>query len=86
MLQVSKTAEYRGEIYAEGALAMYANASVSNGQIQYMNQNIQDWSIYMSHNAEIMQDFIDFQNQVMSDAQEDAQTVGKRVQGDEANE
>lgn len=80
MLKVNKTSEYRGEIYANDVLAMYVNASVSNGQIQYMNQNIQDWNAYMAHNADIMQDFIKFQQQVMTDAQTDAKTVAEGVE------
>lgn len=80
MLKVNKTSEYRGEIYANDVLAMYVNASVANGQIQYMNQNIQDWNTYMAHNADIMQDFIKFQQQVMTDAQTDAKTVAEDVE------
>lgn len=79
MLKVNKTSEYRGEIYANDTLVLYINASVANGQIQYMNQNIQDFNLFVSENEAVMEDFKTFQSQVIEDAQTDAKTVAEDV-------
>lgn len=71
MLKITKNTNYDGIITVEGADVMRCSATVNNGELGYMNQNIVNWKLYSKNNMSVMHDFMEFQTKVMKDISDD---------------